>query len=290
VVGFTAGGATDILARVIGQKLSEGLGQPVIVDNRPGATGIIATEHVAKSAPDGYTLLHVTAGTHAINASLYKKLPYDPVKDFTHVIMTGSAPNILVVHPSFPGKTVKELIDLAKAKPGQLTFGSAGTGSTLHLSGELFKAMAGVDIVHVPYKGGAPAMTDLLGGRLTMIFDSISQATAHIKAGKIRPLAVTTAKRVPAFPDVPTIAEAGVPGYEATAWFGIVGPAHIPPDILKRLNSELDKILKMREVKDKFEELGTETVGGTPEQFTAHIKKEVAKWAKVVEFSGAKVD
>jgi tripartite-type tricarboxylate transporter receptor subunit TctC len=206
------------------------------------------------------------------------------------VIMTGAAPNILVVHPSLPVKTVKELIDLAKVKPGQLTFGSAGTGSTLHLSGELFKAMAGVDIVHVPYKGGAPAMTDLLGGRLTMIFDSISQAAPHIKAGKIRALAVTTAKRVQAFPEIPTIAEAGVPGYEATAWFGIVGPANIPPDTVKKLNSEFDKILKMPEVKDKFAELGTETVGGTSEEFTGHIKKEIVKWAKVVEFCGAKID
>jgi tripartite-type tricarboxylate transporter receptor subunit TctC len=290
IVAFNAGGATDIIARIVSQKLSESLGQSVLVDNRPGATGIVGTEMVAKSAPDGYTLLMVTAGTHAINASLFKKLPYDPVKDFVHINLTATAPNILIVNNSVPAKSVKELITLAKEKPGQLTFGSAGSGSTLHLSGELFKSMAGVNITHVPYKGGAPAMTDLLGERLTMMFDSISQAVPHIKAGKVRALAVTSAKRSQALPDIPTIAEAGVPGYESIAWFGVVAAANTPKEIVARLNAEINKALADTEVKKKLFELGTEPVGETPERFTAHVKSEVAKWAKVVEASGAKVD
>jgi tripartite-type tricarboxylate transporter receptor subunit TctC len=290
IVAFNAGGATDIIARIVSQKLSESLGQTVIVDNRPGATGIVGTEMVAKSAPDGYTLLMVTAGTHAINASLFKNLPYDPVKDFVHINFTATAPNVLIVNNSVPANSVKDLIKLAKEKPGQLTFGSAGSGSTLHLSGELFKSMAGVDITHVPYKGGAPAMTDMLGERLTMMFDSISQAVPHIKAGKVRALAVTSAKRSQSLPDVPTIAEAGVPGYESTAWFGVVAAASTPKEIVTKLNTEINKALADPEVKEKLLALGTEPVGGTPEQFTAHVTAEVAKWAKVVEASGAKVD
>jgi len=290
IVAFNAGGATDIIARIVSQKLSEGLGQSVVVDNRPGATGIVGTEMVAKSAPDGYTLLMVTAGTHAINASLFKNLPYDPVKDFVHINFTATAPNVLIVNNSVPANSVKDLIKLAKEKPGQLTFGSAGSGSTLHLSGELFKSMAGVDITHVPYKGGAPAMTDMLGERLTMMFDSISQAVPHIKAGKVRALAVTSAKRSESLPNVPTIAEAGVPGYESTAWFGVVAAASTPKEIVTKLNIEINKALADPEVKEKLLALGTEPVGGTPEQFTAHVTAEVVKWAKVVEASGAKAD
>ena len=290
IVAFNAGGATDIIARIVSQKLSDSLGQSVVVDNRPGATGIVGTEMVAKSPPDGYTLLMVTAGTHAINASLFKNLPYDPVKDFVHINWTAVAPNVLIVNNSVPATNVQELIRLAKEKPGQLTFGSAGSGSTLHLSGEEFKYMAGINITHVPYKGGAPAMTDLLGGRLTMMFDSISQAVPHIKAGKVRALGVTSAKRVPALPDVPTIAEAGVAGYNSNAWFGVVAAANTPKDIVAKLNAEINKALTDPEVKEKLISLGTEPVGGTPEQFTAHVKAEVVKWAKIVEVSGAKVD
>lgn len=290
IVAFNAGGATDIIARIVGQKLSESLGQSVVVDNRPGATGIIGSEMVAKSAPDGYTLLMVTAGTHAINSSLFKDLPYDPVKDFVHINFTATAPNVLIVNNSVPVNNVKALIKLAKEKPGQLTFGSAGSGSTLHLSGELFKSMASVDITHVPYKGSAPAMTDLLGERLTMMFDSISSAVPRIKAGKVRPLAVTSGKRSAAMPDVPTIAEAGVPDYEATAWFGVVAAANTPKEIVAKLNAEINKALTSADVKEKLFSLGTEPVGGTPEQFTAHVKSEVAKWRKVVKDSGVKVD
>ena len=290
IVAFNAGGATDIIARIVSQKLSDSLGQSVVVDNRPGATGIVGTEMVAKSPPDGYTMLMVTAGTHAINASLFKNLPYDPVKDFVHINWTAVAPNVLIVNNSVPATNVQELIRLAKEKPGQLTFGSAGSGSTLHLSGEEFKYMAGINITHVPYKGGAPAMTDLLGGRLTMMFDSISQAVPHIKAGKVRALGVTSAKRVPALPDVPTIAEAGVAGYNSNAWFGVVAAANTPKDIVAKLNAEINKALTDPEVKEKLISLGTEPVGGTPDQFTAHVKAEVVKWAKIVEVSGAKVD
>jgi tripartite-type tricarboxylate transporter receptor subunit TctC len=290
IVGFNAGGATDIIARIVSQKLSESLGQVIVVENRPGATGIIGSEVVAKSPPDGYTLLMVTAGTHAINSSLYKDLPYDPVKDFVHINFIATAPNILIVNNSVPARNVKELINLAKGKPGQLTFASAGSGSTIHLSGEMFKSMANVDLTHIPYKGSSQAMTDLLGERVTMMFDSISSAVPRIKTNKVQPLAVTSAKRSLALPDVPTIAEAGVPGYESTAWFGVVAAANTPKEIVTKLNVEMNKVLAIPEVRERLLALGTEPVGGTPEQFTAHIKSEVIKWKKVIEDSGIKPD
>jgi len=290
IVGFNAGGATDIIARIVSQKLSESLGQVIMVENRPGATGIIGSEVVAKSPPDGYTLLMVTAGTHAINSSLYKDLPYDPVKDFVHINFIATAPNILIVNNSVPARNVKELINLAKGKPGQLTFASAGSGSTIHLSGEMFKSMANVDLTHIPYKGSSQAMTDLLGERVTMMFDSISSAVPRIKTNKVQPLAVTSAKRSLALPDVPTIAEAGVPGYESTAWFGVVAAANTPKEIVTKLNVEMNKVLAIPEVRERLLALGTEPVGGTPEQFTAHIKSEVIKWKKVIEDSGIKPD
>jgi tripartite-type tricarboxylate transporter receptor subunit TctC len=261
-----------------------------MVENRPGATGIIGSEVVAKSPPDGYTLLMVTAGTHAINSSLYKDLPYDPVKDFVHINFIATAPNILIVNNSVPARNVKELINLAKGKPGQLTFASAGSGSTIHLSGEMFKSMANVDLTHIPYKGSSQAMTDLLGERVTMMFDSISSAVPRIKTNKVQPLAVTSAKRSLALPDVPTIAEAGVPGYESTAWFGVVAAANTPKEIVTKLNVEMNKVLAIPEVRERLLALGTEPVGGTPEQFTAHIKSEVIKWKKVIEDSGIKPD
>jgi tripartite-type tricarboxylate transporter receptor subunit TctC len=290
IVAFNAGGATDIIARIVSQRLSEGLGQSVVVDNRPGATGIIGTDAVAKSAPDGYTLLMVTAGTHAINASLFKDLPYDPVKDFVHIHFTATAPNVLIVNPAVPATDVRSLIKLAKEKPGQLSYGSAGSGSTLHLSGELFEAMAGVDLTHIPYKGSAPAMTDLLGGRLSMMFDSISSAVPRIKSDKVRALGVTGSKRSIALPEVPTIAESGVPGYEATAWFGVVAAANTPTEIVARLNAELNKALAHPEVREKLLALGTEPVGGTPGAFASHVGSEVAKWRKVVVDANIKAE
>jgi tripartite-type tricarboxylate transporter receptor subunit TctC len=290
VVPFAAGGTTDFLARAIAQDLGTSMGTTVIVDNRPGAGGNIGSDLVAKSAPDGYTLLLGTVGTHAINASLYKKMPYDTVKDFAPISLVASVPNILVVHPSVPAKSVKELIALAKAKPGALAFASSGNGSSIHLSGELFKSMTDVDMVHVPYKGSGPALTDLVGGQVQLMFDNMPSSFPHVKAGRLRALAVTSSKRSPAAPDVPTIAESGVPGYESVAWFGILAPAGTPPEIVKKLNAEIAKTLKSPEVMKRLASQGAEPVSNTPEQFAVYIKSEMAKWAKVVKTSGAQVD
>jgi tripartite-type tricarboxylate transporter receptor subunit TctC len=290
VVPFPAGGTTDILARATAQKLSESLGQQVIVDNKPGAGGNIGAQEVARSTPDGYTLVMGTVGTHAINPSLYKKMPYDHVKDFVPVSLVASVPNLLVVHPSVPVNSVKELIAHAKANPGKLNFASSGNGTSIHLSGELFKTMTGVQMTHVPYKGSAPAVTDLLGGQVQLMFDNMPSALPHAKAGKLKPLAVTSAKRFPGTPEIPTIAESGVPGYEASSWFGVLAPAGTPKEIVNKLSTEIAKALKTPEMKKKLEEQGAEAVGSTPEEFAAHIKAETAKWAKVVKESGATVD
>lgn len=290
VVPFAAGGTTDFLARAIAQDLGTSMGTTVVVDNRPGAGGNIGSDLVAKSVPDGYTLLLGTVGTHAINASLYKKMPYDTVKDFAPISLVASVPNILAVHPSVPAKSVKELIALAKAKPGVLAFASSGNGSSIHLSGELFKSMTDVDMVHVPYKGSGPALTDLVGGQVQLMFDNMPSSFPHVKAGRLRALAVTSPKRSPAAPDVPTIAEAGVPGYESVAWFGILAPAGTPPEIVKKLNTEIAKTLKSPEVMTRLASQGAEPVSNTPEQFAAYIKSEMTKWAKVVKTSGAQVD
>ncbi len=290
VVPFSAGGTTDILARIIGVKLGQTTGQTVIIDNRPGAGGNIGSALVAKSPADGYTLLMGTVGTHAINQTLYPKLQFDPIKDFAPLTRVANVPNLLVVHPSVPVKNVKELIAYAKANPGKLNFGSSGNGSSIHLSGELFKNMTGVDMQHVPYKGSAPAVTDLLGGQISMMFDNMPSAIQHVKSGKLRPIAVTTAKRSPGLPNVPTIAEAGVPGYEATSWFGLLAPAGTPADVVKRLNADLVKILAMPDVKKQMAEQGAEAYSETPAAFATFIKNETAKWAKVVKASGAVVD
>lgn len=290
VVPFPPGGTTDVLARVIGQEMTKSWGQQVIVDNRPGAGGNTGSDVVAKSPADGYTLLMGTVGTHGINVSLYKKMPYDAVKDFAPVTLVASVPNLLVVHPSVPAKSVKELISHAKANPGKLNFASAGNGTSIHLSGEMFKTMTGVQMQHVPYKGSAPAVTDLLGGQVNMMFDNMPSALPHVKGGKLRALAVTSAKRSPAAPDVPTMAEAGVPGYEATSWFGILAPAGTPKDIVTKLNKEIARILAMPEIKEKLSAQGAEPVGNTPEQFAAHIKAEIKKWEGVVKASGAQLD
>lgn len=290
IVPFAAGGTTDILARIIGQALTTELGQSVIVDNRAGAGGNIGGAMAAKAPADGYTLFMGTVGTHAINASLYKKMPFDPVKDFAPLTRVANVPNLLVANPNQPFKSVKELIAYAKANPGKVNFGSSGNGSSIHLSGELFKSLAKVDMVHVPYKGSAPAVTDLLGNQIAIMFDNMPSAIQHVRSGKLVPLAVTTAKRSPELPNVPTIAEAGVPGYEATSWFGMFAPAGTPAPVVAQLNKALVKVLNQADVKKKINEQGAETVSETPEQFAAFIQAESVKWGKVVKESGASLD
>jgi tripartite-type tricarboxylate transporter receptor subunit TctC len=290
VVPFPAGGTTDILAREVGQRLSVSLGQPVVVDNRPGAAGNIGSDLVAKSAPDGYTLLMCTVSTHAINPNLYAKLPYDHVKDFAPVILVAGVPNVLEVTPSLPVNTVSDLIKLAKEKPGQINFASSGSGTSIHLSGELFKTMAGVDMTHVPYKGSAPAITDLMGGQVQVMFDNLPSSLQQIKAGKLRAIAVTSAQRAPALPNVPTIAESGLAGFEASSWFGVVAPAGTPQAIIARINADVNQWLQSPDAKEKLLAQGAAAAGGTPEQFAAYIRTETEKWAKVVKASGAKVD
>ena len=290
IVPFSAGGTTDILARIVGQGLSTELGQSVVVDNKPGAGGNIGGSLAAKAAADGYTLFMGTVGTHAINQSLYKKMPFDPVKDFAPLSRVATVPNLLVAHPSQPFKTVKEMIAYAKANPGKITYGSPGSGASPHVSGELFKSMTGTDLLHFPFRGSAPAMTDLLGGQTSVMFDNMPSAIQHVRSGKLRPIAVTTAKRSPELPDVPTIAEAGVPGYEATSWFGMFAPAGTPKPVLDKLHAALVKVLKQPDVQKKIAEQGGDVVAETPEQFAAFIKAESAKWSKVVKESGASLD
>ena len=289
VVPFPAGGATDILAREVAKHLTVVWGQSVVVDNRPGAGGNIGSELVAKSAPDGYTLEMGTVGTHAINASLYSKMPYDHVKDFVPVILVAGVPNVLVVTPSLPVNTVQELITYAKANPGKLNFASSGNGTSIHLSGELFKVLTGVQMTHVPYKGSAPALQDLLAGQVQLMFDNLPPSLPQIKAGKLRALGVTSTTRAPALPDTPTIAES-VPGFESSSWFGVLAPAGTSPAIVAKLNAEIAKWLASPEAKEKLASIGANIAGGRPEDFARHIQAETAKWAKVVKESGAKVD
>jgi len=291
IVPYPAGGYYDLLARTIGQKLSEGWGQPLVVENRAGANGIVGTELVAKSAPDGYTLIMGGIGPHGINPGLYPKLPYDAVRDFVPVVHVASAPNVLVVHPTNAARSVADLIAAARAKPGELTFASNGTGSSNHLSGELFKAIVGVQLVHVPYKGSAPAVTDMLGGQVTMLFGTMADVLPHIRSGKLRALAATSARRIPALPDVPTMAEVGIAGYEAIAWFGVLAPAAVPADVIARLNQDINRALQAPDVLEKISMQGSsEIVGGTPEQFGALIRAEVVKWQKLIRDSGTKLD
>jgi len=290
VVPFAAGGTTDILARTISEKLSVALGQPVVVENKPGAGGGLGAAEVAKAAPDGYTIMGGTISTHAINASLYKNLPYDPVRDFAAITLIARVPNMLVINNDIPAKDVAELIALMKANPGKWSFASSGNGTSQHLSGELFKGMAGVDMQHIPYKGSPPALTDVMGGQVTMTFDNITTAWPLARGGKLRALAVTTAKRSPVSPEVPTLAESGLPGYEIGSWQGVFAPAGTPPEIVKRLNTEIVKIINSPDVQKKLLELGAEPVANSPEEFTALVKTEVVKWGDVVKKSGAKVD
>jgi tripartite-type tricarboxylate transporter receptor subunit TctC len=285
IVGFAPGGATDLFARLIAQKLSERLHQQVIVENRPGAGGTLAETAVAKSPPDGYTLAVVSA-SHSINASLYRTLPYDAVKDFVPVAGVSSATNVLVVNPSVPAHTVAEFIALAKARPGSINFSSAGIGSSAHLAGELFKSMAGIDIVHVPYKGTSEAMRDLVSGQVQATVDAVSALLPLIQDGKLRALGVGDPQRLPRLPNVPTISEAGVPGYEVFAWVGVLAPAGTPPEIVQRLEHEITAIVKTPEIEKRFEEMGGRPFVRTSEQLDAHIKAEITKFARIIDQAG----
>jgi tripartite-type tricarboxylate transporter receptor subunit TctC len=289
VVPFPAGGTTDILARLIGQKLGPALGTTVIIDNRPGAGGNIGSELVARAAPDGYTIMGGTISSHSINASLYK-LSYDPLKSFAPITLIGTNANVLVVNPASPFKSVKEMIAAAKAKPGSLSFASAGNGTSQHLSAELFKTMTGIDMVHIPYKGSAPAIQDVIGGQVPLMFDTTVVAGPFIQSGKVRPLAVTSAKRVATLPDVPTMAEAGVPGYEVVSWQAMFAPAGTPPAIVQRLQTEVAAILKQPDVQERLAKLGVDPSGMAPQQLAEFQAAEIAKWAKVVKAANVKVD
>ncbi|HQY28038.1 MAG TPA: tripartite tricarboxylate transporter substrate binding protein [Burkholderiaceae bacterium] len=290
VVPFPAGGTTDILGRIVAAELNKAWGAQTVVENRGGAGGNIGAEAVARSAPDGYTMLVCTVGTHGINKSLYSKLPFDPVKDFTPVTLLALVPNVIVVHPSVKAGTVKELIALLKANPGKLDYASSGNGTSIHLSAELFKSMTGTYMTHIPYRGSAPAIADLLAGQVQLMFDNLPSAMPHIRAGKLRALAVTSAKRAAALPDVPTVAEAGVPGYEASSWFGLVAPAGTPKEIAEKTQQAIAKAWTTPEVREKLLGQGADPVANSPGEFAKYIDAEIAKWARVVKASGARID
>jgi len=290
VMGSAAGGGPDVASRVVMAELSRQTGQQVIVENRPGASGVLGMEVVARATPDGYTLGHGNINTMAINRSVLGKLPYDPDRDLQAIVLMYNSPNLLAATLTLPVKTVQELIDYAKKNPDKLTFASTGNGSSVHVGMELFKLMTGTQMVHVPYKAATVAITDLTAGRVQLMADNIQSIGSHVKAGRLRGLAVTSGRRVPAFSDLPTVAEAGVPGFDVSAWAGAIVPAGVPKAIIARLNAELNKALATPSVRDKLPEMGLEIVGGTPEQYAAHIKSEAVKWADVVKRSGAKVD
>jgi tripartite-type tricarboxylate transporter receptor subunit TctC len=290
VVPFPAGGPLDVTARAIGQKLSEAWGQPVVIDNRPGAGGNIGADLVAKSAPDGYTILEGALSTHAVNVSLYGKMPYDPLKDFAPITLVATTPNVLVVNPGLPVHSVTELVAYAKAHPGALSFGSGSNGSAGHLAGELFKMEAGVDMVHVPYKGAAPALQGLLAGDTQLMFDNLASSTPQLKAGRLTALAVTTARRTALMPELPTLAESGLPGFDITTWWGFLAPAGTPKEIVAKWNAEVVRILSTAEMKAFFAQQGAEPAPTTPDQFAELIRSEIPKYAKIVKASGAKVD
>jgi tripartite-type tricarboxylate transporter receptor subunit TctC len=289
VVPFAPGGTTDILARIMGEQFQQAFKQPFLIDNRAGAGGNIGAAETAKAAPDGYTIMMGTPGTQAINQFLYAKMPYDTDKDFAPVVYVARVPNVLVVHPSLGVKSLKELIDRARAKPGSINFASPGNGTTGHLSTELLKSLTKIDLVHVPYKGSGPALQDLLAGQVQMTIDNLPSSMAHIKAGKLVALGVTTTRPVPSLPGVPAIASV-VPGYEASSWFVIVAPAKTPGPIIDKLNAEANRILKKPEVRERFEQLGAEPIGGTPQDLAKHLAAETTKWKEVVRLSGAKLD
>lgn len=283
VVPFAAGGSTDVVARIIAEKMSEDLGQQVIVQNVAGAGGNLGADNVARAEPDGYTILMGTVATHALNPLILKSTPYDPQKDFAPVSLLVVVPNVLVVNPELPAKSVQELIALLKAEPDKWSYASSGNGTPLHLSGELFNSMAGTKMQHIPYKGAGPALTDLLGNQVSIMFDNLPSSSGHIKSGKLRALAVTTAQRAPSFPDIPTVAESGVPGYETYTWNALFAPANTPADIVARLNASANKALKDPAVAGRMKEFSATIVGSTPDELGAHVKAELAKWEPIVK-------
>jgi tripartite-type tricarboxylate transporter receptor subunit TctC len=290
IVPFPAGGNADILARILGQKMTESLGQQIIVDNRAGAAGIIGAQAAAKSPPDGYTLFMGTTGTQTTNPAVYAKLPYDALKDFAPVSNFAGSPYLLVVHPSLPAKNVKELIALGKARPGALHYASFGAGSSAHLTGVLLQTRAKIDIVHVPYKGGPPALADLIGGHVAMMFNLLPGVLPHVKAGKLRAIAIAAEKRTPAMPDMPTFAESGIADFYSDSWYGILVPASTPKDIISKLNTEMQRVLALPDVKQNLAAQGAEPMGNSPEQFAEQIQKDLARWSKVAREANLKLD
>src|SRR5262245_36369477 len=290
VVPFAAGGSTDLLARNIAQRLNETWKQPVIVDNRAGGGGIVGSEVVMKSPPDGYTLLVGTVTTHAVSASLYRKLPFDPQRDFTPVIEWAYIPQMLSVHPSLPARSVRELVTLTRARPGELNYGTAGAGSASHMAMALFESMARIKMVHVPYKGTGPALTDLLGGHLGLMFDVIMTSLPHVQSGKLRPLGLSSLKRAALTPDVPTIAESGYPGFEAMVWFGQFAPANTPPEVVRKINEDTARALRTPKMQEILASQGLEVVAGSPAEFSQRVATEITKWRKVIQDAGIKLD
>jgi tripartite-type tricarboxylate transporter receptor subunit TctC len=289
VVPFPAGGIADVFARVIGQKLNDAWSQPVIVENRPGAGGNIGAEAVAKAPPDGYTMVMGSIGTHAVNVSLFKKIPYDPIRDFAPVALVLEADGLLVLHPSVPANTVKELIELAKSRPGQIAYASAGNGTASHLAGELFKSMAQIDMVHVPYKGNVPAITDLIGGQTSLLFGTMPTVLPQVQAGRLKALAVTGSKRSPAAPNVPAIAES-LTGFEVTNWIGVFAPAATPRDVVTRWNGEVVRVMQAPDTQARLTSEGANSPAKTPEEFGTYVRSEIAKWAKVIQQAGIRAD
>ncbi len=290
IVPFAAGGTSDTIARVLSDKMSQQLNVPVVVENKAGAGGNIGSELVARSDPDGYTMLMGTVATHGINASLYKNIAFDPVKDFKPITLIASTPSVLLINPSVPATSVKQLIEYAKANPGKLNFGSSGNGSSHHLAGELFNAMAGTQMKHIPYRGTSAAQTDLVGGQIQVLFDTLPAAMPLLKGGKVKALAVSSAQRDPALPDLPTISEAGVKGYEVGSWYGLLFPANTPDEIVNRISTTVTDIIKTPEITTRLRDLGATPVASSPAQFASHIASEQAKWASVIKQAGARVD
>jgi tripartite-type tricarboxylate transporter receptor subunit TctC len=290
IIPYPPGGGNDTLGRLFAAKLGERIGQPVVVENRPGAGTIIGTEAAAKSPPDGYTILLSSIATHALSPNLYAKVPYDPIRDFAPITLLGIAPTVLVVPADLPAKDLAELVAAAKAKPGALGYASGGNGTPPHINGEVFKSVAGVDLLHVPYKGGGPALVDLMAGRVQVMLDTAASAMPHVRSGKLRALAITGAKRSPEYPDIPTFAEAGLPGYDTNAWYSVHAPAGTPPEVVRRLNAELVASLKEPDVQARFKQLTTEPVGNSPEEFAAFVKAELDKYARVIKGAGIRLD